>query len=80
MDESALVKRRRTKPQLIRGFVARPAFLYGFQTAMKQLLGVFRSRYGVSSELSAFNAMKSRACSQNRLLLISGGRFSVIHA
>ena len=80
MDESALVKRRRAKPQLIRGFVERPAFLYGFQTALKQLQADFRSRYGVSFQLSAWNAMKSRVCSQSRLLLIIGGRLGVMLA
>ena len=59
MDESALVKQRRTNPQLIGGFVERPAFLYGFQTALKQLQAVFRSRYGVSFELSPLNVEKS---------------------
>ena len=80
MDESALVKRRRAKPQLIRGFVERPAFLYGFQSALKQLQAVLRSRHGASFELSALNAMRSRVCSQSRLLLINGGRLSVILA
>jgi hypothetical protein len=80
MDESALVKRRRTQPQLIRGFVTRPAFLYGFQTALKQLQADFRSRYGVSFQLSALNAMKSRVCPQSRLLLIIGGRLGVMLA
>ena len=80
MDESALAKQRRKKPQLIGGFVERPAFLYGFQTALKQLQAGLRSRHGVSFELSAFNVMRSRVCSQSRLLLITGGRLSVILA
>ena len=80
MDEIPLAKQRRTNPQLIGGFVARPAFLYGFQPALKQLQAVLRSRHGASIELSAFNAMRSRVCSQSRLLLITGGRLSVIFA
>jgi len=80
MDENALAKQRRTNPQLIGGFVERPAFLYGFQSALKQLQAVLRSRHGVSFELSALNAMRSRVCSQSRLLLITGGRLSVILA
>ena len=78
MDEIALAKQRRTNPQLILGFVERPAFLYGFQSALKQLQAGLRSRHGVSFELSALNAMRSRVCSQSRLLLITGGRLSVI--
>ena len=82
MDEIPLAKQRRTNPQLIGGFVARPAFLYGFQPALKQLQAVLRSRHGASFELSALNAMalRSRVCSQSRLLLITGGRLSVIFA
>ena len=80
MDENALAKQRRTNPQLIGGFVERPAFLYGFQTALKQLQAGLRSRHGASFELSAFNALRSRVCSQSRLLLIIGGRLSVILA
>ncbi len=60
MDEIALVKRRRTNPQLIDDFVARPAFLYGFQTAVKQLQAVFPGRYIRCFEANALGAMRSR--------------------
>jgi WD40 repeat protein len=84
MDERAAVKRRRTNPQSIGvdgfGAFSYPAFLYGFQTAMRQLEAVFPSRYGGSYEINALNAMISRVCSQNRLLLIFGGRLCAMLA
>jgi hypothetical protein len=83
MEESALAERRRanvTNPRLIAGFVECPAFLYGFQTALKQQQAGLRSRNGVPFALSASNALRSRICSQSRLLLITGGRLSVIIA
>jgi hypothetical protein len=70
----AAAKRRRQKPQLIDKFIECPVFLYGFQTAVKQLQTVFPSRYGRFPQTYASNAMRSRVCSENRLLLISGGR------
>ena len=74
MNPSAVVERRRRDPQLIGGFVARPAFLHAFQSAVKQLQAVFPSRYRRSFAANALDAMKSRVSSEDRLLLISGGR------
>ena len=74
---NTVVKRQRRNPQLIDDFVARPAFLYGFQTAVKQLQAIFPSRCGGSFEINALNAMRSRVCSENRLPLITGGRLCV---
>ena len=71
---SAGAKRRRRNPQLIGDFVARPAFLHAFQAAVKQLEAVFPSQYRRSFAADALNAMRSRVCSENRLLLITGGR------
>ena len=74
MNQSAVAERRRRDPQLIGDLVARPAFLHSFQAAVKQLQAVFPSRYMRSFESCALNAMRSRVCSENRLLLITGGR------
>ena len=75
-NQIAVVERRRRDPQLILDLVARPAFLHAFQAAVKQLQAVFPSRYMHSLEANPFNAMRSRVtvCSENRLLLITGGR------
>ena len=73
-NPSAVVERRRRDPQLIGDLVARPAFLHAFQTAVKQLQAVFPRCYRRSFETNAFNATRSRVCSENRLLLITGGR------
>ena len=72
-------RRRRRNPQLIDDFVACPAFLYGFQTALKQLQAIFpipwiRCGARGSFEINALNAMRSRLRSEDRLLLITGGR------
>ena len=76
----AVVKRRRRNAQLIGDFIACPAFLYAFQTAVKQLQAVFPSRYGRSFQINASNAIRSHVSSQNRLSLITGGRLCVILA
>jgi WD40 repeat protein len=80
MNPSAVVERRRRDPQLIGDLVARPVFLHAFQAAVKQLQAVFPSRYRHSFEANAFNAMRSGICSEDRLLLMSGGRLSVMLA
>ena len=82
MNPSAFVERRRRNPELIGDLVARPAFLHSFQAAVKQLQAVFRipSRYKCSFEAYALNAMRSRVCSENRLLLITGGRLCAMLA
>ena len=74
MNQSAVVERRRRGPQLIGDFVARPAFLHAFQSAVKQLQAVFPSRYTRSFAANALDAMRSRVSSEDRLLLVSGGR------
>ena len=76
MNPSAAVQRRRRNPHLIGDLVARPAFLHAFQGAVKQLEAVFprHYRHGIFFAANAFNAMRSRVCSENRLLLITGGR------
>ena len=82
MNPSAVAERRRRNPQLIDYFVAGPAFLHAFQAAVKQLEAVFPSRYRRSFEANALNAMRSRVtvCSENRLLLITGGRLCAMLA
>jgi WD40 repeat protein len=75
-NQSAVVERRRRGPQLIGGFVAHPAFLHAFQSAVKQLEAVFPRRYTRNRSFAAhaLEAMKSRVSSEDRLLLVSGGR------
>ena len=84
MNPSAVVERRRRNLELIGDLVARPAFLHAFQAAVKQLQAVFPSRYrrSRSFESCALNAMRSRVtvCSENRLLLITGGRLCAMLA
>ena len=82
MNRSAVVERRRRNPELIGDFVARPAFLHSFQAAVKQLQAVFQRTVflGHSFESNAFNAMRSQICSENRLLLITGGRLCAMLA
>jgi hypothetical protein len=74
MNQSAVVERRRRGPQLIGDFVACPAFLHAFQSAVKQLQAVFPSRYRRPFAAHALDAMRSRVSSENRMLLVSGGR------
>jgi hypothetical protein len=73
-NPSVVVERRRRDPQLIDDFIACPAFLHAFQSAVKQLQVVFPSRYRRSFAAHALDAMRSRISSENRLLLVSGGR------
>ena len=80
MNQSAVVERRRRDSQLIGDLVARPAFLYAFQAAVKQLQAVFPNRYRGSFEANAWNALRSRVCSEDRLLLIAGGRLCAMLA
>ena len=82
MNPSAVVERRRRNPQLIGDLVARSAFLHAFQAAVKQLQAVFPRCYRRSFEADALNAMRSRVtvCSENRLLLITGGRLCAMLA
>jgi WD40 repeat protein len=82
MNPSAVVERRRRNPELIGDLVSRPAFLHAFQTAVKQLEAVFPSRYRRSFEANTLNAMRSHVtvCSENRLLLITGGRLCAMLA
>ena len=85
MNPSAVVeRRRRDPPQLIENFVAHPAFLHAFQSGVNQLQAVFPSRYMRSFAANALNAMLNAlsvtVCSENRLLLLSGGRLCAMLA
>ena len=78
---NAVVERWRRDPQLIGVLVARPAFLHAFQSSVKQLQAVFPSLYGRSSFVAnALGAMRSRVSSEDRLLLVSGGRLCAMLA
>ena len=80
MNQSAVDERRRRDPHLISDLVVSLAFLHSFQAAVKQLQAVFPSRYRRSFEDNAFNAMRSCVSSENRLLLITGGRLCAMLA
>ena len=80
MNPSAVVERRRRNPELIGDLVARPAFLHAFQAAVKQLQAVFPSRYRRSFKSNLLNAIRSCVSSENRLLLITGGRLCAMLA
>ena len=80
MNQNSVAERRRRDPQLIGDLVARPAFLHAFQAAVKQLQAVFPSGHRRSFEANAFQAMRSRGCSETTLLLITGGRLCTLLA
>ena len=80
MNQSAVVERRRRDPQLIGDLVARPAFLHTFQSAVNQLQAVFPSRKRRSFASNIWDAKRSCVSSQNRLLLVSGGRLCAMLA
>ena len=80
MNPLAVAHPRRAKPQLIDALVAQPAFLYDFQTGLKQLQAVFPSRFRFRFERIALSAMPIRLCRLNRLLLITKGRLCTMLA
>ena len=80
MNPLAVSHPRRANPQLIDALVAQPAFLYGFQTGLKQLQAVFPSRFRFRFERIALGAMPIRLRRLNRLLLITKGRLCAMLA
>ena len=74
MNPLAVCHPRRANPQLIDALVAQPAFLYGFQTGLKQLQAVFPSRFRFRFEKNPLGAMPTHLRRMNRLLLIAEGR------
>ena len=78
MDASEIVKRRRRNPEFIEDFVAQPAFLYGFQLAWEQFNVLFPSRVRFPFPRIPFEGTGILVGSQNRQLLIAGGRLCVI--
>jgi WD40 repeat protein len=77
LNPSAIGKRRRRNPEFVDDFVARPSFLYGSQSALKQSEALFRSSYGLPFEKNPSEAIGIRVGSQNRQLLLSGGQLCV---
>ena len=65
---------RRSKPHRIEALVAQPAFLFGFQTCLKQLQAVFPSRFRFCFERNPLSAMPIPLWRLNRLLLTAKGR------
>ena len=80
MNPLAVAHPRRAKPQLIDALVAQPAFLYEFQTGLKQLQAVFPSRFRFRFERIALSAMPIRLGRVNRLPLIAKGRLCTMLA
>jgi WD40 repeat protein len=71
---------RRTKPHCIDDLVAQPAFLFGFQTGLKQLQSIFPSRFRFCFERNPLGAMPLWLSRANRLLLIAKGRLRTMLA
>ena len=71
---------RRRKPQLIEALVAQPAFLFAFQTGLKQLHAVFPNRFRFRFERKLLSAMPIRLGCVNRLLLTAKGRLCTMLA
>ena len=70
----------RRKPQPIEALVAQPAFLFAFQTSLKQLRAVFPSRFRFRFERNPLSAMPIRLGHVNRLLLTAQGRLCTLLA
>ena len=70
----------RRKPQPIEALVAQPAFLFAFQTSLKQLRAVFPSRFGFRFERNPLSAMPIVLGRVNRLLLTAQGRLCTLLA
>jgi hypothetical protein len=70
----------RRKPQPIEALVAEPAFLFAFQTSLKQLRAVFPSRFRFRFERNPLGAMPILLRRMNRLLLIADGRLYTLLA
>ena len=80
MNPSAVVEQSRNFP-LIYGLSSRPAFLYSFQTCLKQLDALYPSRHLLRFRSAPMIAIGSRVGSQkNRLLLVAGGRLCAMAA
>ena len=70
----------RRKPQPIEALVAQPAFLFAFQTSLKQLRAVFPSRFGFRFERNPLSTMPIVLGRVNRLLLTAQGRLCTLLA
>jgi WD40 repeat protein len=77
-SDSAGEGRRRSSPRLIDDLVAQPAFLYGFQTCLKQLEVVFPSRYRLLFASSPLHVIGISFGSLKRRLLIAQGRLCTL--
>ena len=70
----------RSKPYGIEALVVQPAFLFGFQTGLKQLQGVFPSFFRFRFERNPLGAMPIVLRRVNRLLLSAKGRLCTMLA
>jgi hypothetical protein len=75
---AAVPDARRTKAHFIEALVAQPAFLFAFQTGLKQLHAVFPSRFRFRFERNSLSAMPIRLGRVNRLLLTAHGRLCTV--
>jgi WD40 repeat protein len=69
-----MIQTRYGSPHLIDALVAQPAFLFGFQTGLRQLQAVFPSHFRFRCERNPLSAMPTHLGHLNRLLLITKGR------
>ena len=80
MNQSHAARRHRKNAQHFDDLVAQPAFLFGFETGLKQLQAVFPSRLRCPVVNHPVNAIGIRFGSRNMLLLIAQGRFCTMLA
>jgi hypothetical protein len=80
MNPHDVCEDRRRKPQPIEALVAQPAFLFAFQTSLKQLRAVFSSRFQFRFERNPLSAMPIMIGRVNRLLLTAKGRLCTMLA
>jgi len=81
MNASAVVERRSSKSQQLGDVIeSQPAFLYAFQSGLKQLEAVFASRHPFCFRNAVMNAIGIRVGSRKWLLLVAGGRLCAMVA
>ncbi len=83
MDPSDVVEETRrgnSRPPVIANILQQPAFLYLFQTDLKQLQVIFPGHRPFCFRITAMNRIGFRGWSRNWLQLVAGGRLCVMVA
>ena len=73
-------RRGNPRPPVVANVLQQPAFLFLFQTDLKQLEAIFPGDPPICFRISATNRLRFRVCSRNRLQLVAGGRLCVMVA